>query len=227
VKQWTGRKCSAPGCNFELCLYSVGTPPRTFPLCPYCFNNPKKEWGKIPGEDPENSEVTDNAVDRDDEAKERQIRRIGGTSLILECPHPDGHPLIREMTVSPDPDSTNDEGVFILDPHFGPKWRLVSTRAPTILHFPKSVENVTLLEKVDDVLTTCHLMQVEFKGNESPLTNGETKHVCCFPIDTQMQSLVRVFHGSERLKASGHGGRGRGRGGRGGRSRKGPGGGDR
>eukprot|EP00957_Ditylum_brightwellii_P063009 4781968-Ditylum_brightwellii.AAC.1 len=78
IKQWTGRKCSAPDCNFELCLYSVGAPPRTFPLCPYCFNHPQKEWGKIPGEDEFSNEVPEDSVDREDEAKERKFRRLGG-----------------------------------------------------------------------------------------------------------------------------------------------------
>lgn len=122
IKQWTGRKCSVEGCNFELCLYSVGQPERTFPLCPNCFNNPRPEWGRVPGD--EDSSVAPK-VDSQDVTKERQIRRVGGKSLILECPLPDNHPLISEMSVSPDPDS---DGVFILDPHFGPKWRLVSTR---------------------------------------------------------------------------------------------------
>ena len=61
--------------------------------------------------------------------------------MIRECPHPDKHPLIEEMTVSPDPES---DGVLILDPHLGPKWRLVSTRDPTIVHFPKSVSYILL-----------------------------------------------------------------------------------
>ena len=113
VKQWSGRTCPVEGCNFELCLYSVGAPPRTFPLCPRCFNSP--DWAL------EDSGETD-PVDKEDENKERQIRRMAGKSLCLECPLPDDHPLIDELYVSPDPDS---DGIFILDPHFGPKWRLV------------------------------------------------------------------------------------------------------
>jgi len=214
IKQWTGRNC--PVCNFELCLYSVGAPPRTFPLCPYCFNNPKPEWGAIPGED---NEVA--SGDADDEAKERNIRRLAGKNLIRECPHSDKHPLIEEMTVSPDPES---DGVLILDPHLGPKWRLVSTRDPTIVYLPKSVDKVTILDKTDEVLG-CHLMSIEFKDGESPI-DGKKKHISCFASDELLQGLVRVHHGDERLKASsggrgggrGRGGRGRGRGGgRGGR----------
>lgn len=207
VKQWTGRTCPVEGCGFELCLYLVGNPARTFPLCPYCFNHP--DWALASDEFPEDQ------VEREDKSKEKQIKTVAGKMLTLECPLPDEHPLIEELTVSPDPDS---DGVLILDPHLGPKWRLVATREPTIVHFPKNVEKVTVLDKKDDVLG-CHLMRIKFKDGDSPVPDG--KYECCFPIDEVMQGLVRVHHGSDRLKASPRGGRGRGRGGRGVRGRGG------
>jgi DNA topoisomerase-3 len=206
IKQWSGRNCPVEGCNFELCLYSVGAPPRTFPLCPNCFNSVDWALGESSG-DPE---------EKEDENKELQIKRIAGkSSLTLECPLPDDHPLIDELYVSPDPDS---DGVFILDPHFGPKWRLVSTRDATIIRLPKSIDKITVLNEKDDVLG-CHKMKVEFKAGESPLGAGETNHTCFYPTDAILQGASRVFHGSDRTKASGRGGRGRGRGGRGGRGR--------
>jgi len=209
IKQWTGRTCSVEGCNFELCLYSVGHPERTFPLCPRCVNDPVYSL--------EASNASSDPVDQADEAKERQIKKIAGKNLVLECPLPDSHPLVEELTVSPDPDS---EGVLILDPHFGPKWRLVSTRDPTIIYLPQSIEKVTILEKRDEVLGV-RLMRVDFKDGESPLPDKKKNHVCCFANDATLQSMVRVYHGSDRLKATGRGGRGgRGRGrGRGGRGR--------
>mmetsp|Transcript_23723 Transcript_23723/g.35898 ORF Transcript_23723/g.35898 Transcript_23723/m.35898 type:complete len:1111 (-) Transcript_23723:56-3388(-) len=208
VKQWTGRKCTVPDCDFELCLYSCGQPPRTFPLCPNCYNN--SDWSL-------DSSGTDDPIDREDEHKEKQIQKIAGKTLVLECPLPDHHPLIEEMTVSPDPDS---DGVLILDPHLGPKWRLVSTRNPTIVHLPKSIDKLTVMNKADDVLG-CHYMKIDFKAGESPLEGGELHHECCYPTDEIMQGVSRVYHGSDRLKATGRGrGRGgRGRDGRGGRGR--------
>jgi DNA topoisomerase-3 len=213
VKEWAGRKCTAPGCNFEICTYTVGQPPRTFPLCPNCFNS--ADWA-LSSED----EGSSDPVDREDENKERQIKRMAGKALTLECPLPDSHPLIDDMTVSPDPDS---DGVLIVDPHMGPKWRLVSTRDPTIVYLPQSIDKLTILNRKDDVLG-CHYMKIEFKAGESPLESGETMYTCCFPTDQLLQNNVRVYHGSDRLKASGRGGRGRGRGrgrgGRGGRGRR-------
>ena len=88
-----------------------------------------------------------------------------------------------------------------------------------IVHLPKSIEKVTILDKKDEILG-CHLMAIEFKAGESPFEGGKTKYTSCFSSDEVLQGLVRVHHGSEQLKASGRGcggrgGRGRGRGGRG------------
>lgn len=207
IKQWSGRTCPVEGCSFELCLYSVGAPPRTFPLCPNCFNS--ADWSL--------AEAPADPVDKEDQNKEQQIKRIAGKALTLECPLPDEHPLIDELYVSPDPDS---EGVFIMDPHFGPKWRLVSTRDATIIYLPKSIEKVTILNEKDEILG-CHKMKIEFKAGLSPMDGGEIKHSCFFPTDPILQGSSRVFHGSERTMASGRGrgGRGRGRGGGRGRGR--------
>lgn len=106
-------------------------------MCPNCYNNPRPEYGPQPGEDA----AAAKPGDEEDEEKERSIRRMAGKNMIRECPHPDLHPLIEEMTVSPDPES---DGVLILDPHLGPKWRLVSTREPTIVHLPKCVSSYHL-----------------------------------------------------------------------------------
>jgi DNA topoisomerase III len=212
MKQWTGRHCALNDCNFEMSLYSVGQPPRTFPFCPRCYNDPEYAL------DAESLPV--DPVDRADEGKEREIRKMAGKSLVLECPLPDHHPSIEELTVSPDPDS---DGVLILDPHLGPKWRFVSTRAPTVVFLPQSVEKVTVLNQRDDVMDI-RWIQVDFKASETPLPNGQTKHVCFFASDELLQGMVRVYHGSDRMKASGRGGRGRGRGrgaGRGGRGGRG------
>lgn len=206
IKQWTGRNCPVEGCNFELCLYSVGAPPRTFPLCPNCFNTPRPEYGPQPGEE----EVAAVKTEDDEEAgKERVIRLMAGKNMLREAPHPDKHPLIEELTVSPDPES---HGVLILDPHLGPKWQLVSTRKPTIVYLPKSVDKVKVLDKTDEILG-CHFLSIEFKEGQSPM-EGKTKYVSFFATDKILQGMIRVHHGDERLKAS-SGGRGRGGGGRG------------
>jgi len=207
IKEWSGRKCNADGCDFELCLYSVGQPERSFPLCPFCFNNPRPEWGLIPGT---NQEAAEDDVEREDENKERSIKSMGGRQFILECPLPDGHPLIEELTVGPDPDS---DGVITLDPTNPNKLRLVSTRGPTIFYLPKTIDKFVVLDKRDEE-TNDRLVRVEFKPGQSPLPDGELKYTTCFSKDEILKNMIRVYHGSERTQ-----GGGRGRGGRGGRGR--------
>lgn len=145
VKAWSGRSCSVEGCNFELCMYSVGQPPRSFPLCPRCFNDPS--WAL------ESETMTLDESELYDEGREREKKRMAGKMLTLECPLPDSHPLIDELTVSPDPDS---DGVLTVDVHFGPNWRFVSTRSPTIVHLPKSILSLTVLNSRD---STCHRLR--------------------------------------------------------------------
>lgn len=158
--------------------------------------------------------------DRKDAAKEQQLERatVGGRALILHCPLPDTHPAVEQLRVSLDPDT--EGGSLIVDPHFGPKWRLVSTRDPTIVYLPQCIKTVDVLDKRDDVLGV-RMMRVEYKPEESPLPDKSLKHLVCFPNSELLQSMVRVYHGSDRLKASGRGRGGRGRGGRGrGRGRR-------
>jgi DNA topoisomerase III len=195
IKQWSGRICPVEGCGFELCLYEVGSPGRTFPLCPFCFNSFRWSLGDEEDRDDQGN------LDKEDAHKERQIKRTAGKKLVLECPLPDDHPLVKELTVSPDPDGG---GVMIIDARFGPKWRLVSTRDATIVYLPKSIEKVTVLEETDNILG-CHKMKVEFKPGQSPLTGGESSYTCFFPTDQVLQDQSRVFHGSERTASSGRG----------------------
>jgi len=207
IREWGGRKCPVEGCGFELCMYSVGNPERSFPLCPNCYNNPRPEWGKIPGEE---KEAAEDEIDREDENKERKARSMGGRQFILEAPMPDGHPTMKDLTIGMDPDG---DGVLTLDTHFGPKWRVVSSRAPTIYYFPKTaVDKVTVLDKmVED--TDCHMIRIEYKEGQSPLENGLTKQSVSFTADEKVQELCRIYHGRERTHTKGgRGGRGRGRG---------------
>ena len=146
---------------------------------------------------------------------------MGGRQFILECPHPDGHPLIEELTVAEDPDG---DGVLTLDTHFGPKWRLVSTRDPTVYYLPKSIDKLTILDKKDEE-TDQRLMRIEYKAGESPLEDGGSKQTLAFFQDEKFMDTVRTYRGQERAaRKGGRGGRGRGRGkggrGRGGRGRR-------
>ena len=187
IKMWgSGQQC--PTCQFELCLYITGQPTRTFPLCPYCFTNFEA-----------------------DESLDKEEKKINSRRIVLDCPLPDLHPVIEKLTVCPDLDSG---GVFILDVTSTNRWSFVSTKAPTTLYLPQSVNRVTILDKKDE-FTGCPFIKVEFEDgdNEEYGVVGDC-HTGCMLFDEVLQNMIRRSFGTERLKSSG---RGRGRGGRGGR----------
>jgi len=66
--------------------------------------------GDPPGQDDEDAGM---GLDEDDDNKERKMRRLAGKSLVLECPHPDNSPLVREGTFAPDPDYSTVEVAFL------------------------------------------------------------------------------------------------------------------
>ena len=214
VKEWAGKKCSVENCNFELSMYGTGQPERSFPFCPYCFNNPMQEWldEAEKGQEQNNNEEEDTS---DEEMDDKP--RLAGRAMTLECPLPDKHPSIEELTVGPDPDGN---GVLILDPHLGPKWRLVSTRNPIIYTLPKEIQKITILDKRDEE-TQYRLMKVEFKADQTPLKDGSTKYTCYFPKDQMLLEMSRIYRGTDRLKRTNHYKKGRGGGGRGGRGGRG------
>jgi DNA topoisomerase-3 len=185
LKQWSGKICAIAGCGFELCLYSVGSPTRTFPLCPHCYNNPRKEWGGLELEEEEEEVESDDEVDE----KKKKQASIAGRTLVLNCPLPDGHPNIEEITVCPD---LENGGVFVVDVTSNNKWSFVSTKAATTLHLGKNVKRVKVLDKRDEA-TFCRFIEVEFKDGEGDKVEGVEgdRHIGCLLSDPVLQGLIR------------------------------------
>jgi len=116
LKQCSGQICVV--CQFEICLYVVGG--RSYPLCPYCFNHHRDEWGE-------------------------QVSMHG---TCVECPLPDRHPTVEARAVCADPEGGGvfilDPGSATN------KWSLISTRSNFMITMPKSVLKVTVLSHVDE-----------------------------------------------------------------------------
>ena len=140
VKAWSGQVCRVPGCEFELLLYTVGSPTRTFPLCPFCYNNPREDWldeGALNVEDIDIGVTEDEAQPEPEQNAAPGGNGTKSTRYVLECPLPDAHPCITDLAVAEDEESG---GVFILDPgSCGKNWSCVSTRAATTIKLPPSV----------------------------------------------------------------------------------------
>jgi DNA topoisomerase-3 len=241
VRQFSGRLCDRVGCNFELCLYVVGNPPRCYPLCPNCYNHP--DWSHTstssssalqPDKGGQGNTNTKKELEQEEEQEEEEEeeKHIGNykkkepslSSLqhkCHECPLADHHPTVQSMKVCDDPESG---GCFILDPSGGPKWRLVSTRSSFSVHFPKKrIKNIQILDKVQH---GCHWIKLYFHDGASPCKDKSTTYSGCLLTDTFLHQFLYGQDGSDRMKSSGRGGRRGGRGGRGGR-RGGKGGGRR
>ena len=136
IKQWTGRNCSVEGCNLSFVSIRLEHLQEHFPCVQIVY-------GQQPGEE---EAAAVKVGDEEDAAKERSIRLMAGKYMF--------HPMIEEMTISPDPESN---GVLILDPHLGPKWRLVSTReVMTALMSRVCIFRATVIQWLD-VLIFCYL----------------------------------------------------------------------
>lgn len=95
----------------------------------------------------------------------------------------------------------------------------LGTRSPTIIHLPKAIDKITILNSYDEEMNT-RKMRIEYKPDSSPLEDGKTKYVTCFDKDEKLKTKSNTVHGTERTqhkggRGRGRGGRGRGRGGRG------------
>eukprot|EP00617_Octactis_speculum_P002588 CAMPEP_0185785548 /NCGR_PEP_ID=MMETSP1174-20130828/130235_1 /TAXON_ID=35687 /ORGANISM="Dictyocha speculum, Strain CCMP1381" /LENGTH=189 /DNA_ID=CAMNT_0028477683 /DNA_START=39 /DNA_END=608 /DNA_ORIENTATION=- len=107
-----------PVCRFETVLF-VSDDDRAFPLCPYCFNHPRDEWGG------------DTQVVPNPKNMHTQLRH---------CPMGDGHPLVVSLSVCAD----ERGGVFIVEPSRPGQrcCRLHATRALTTMDLSPSVKCV-------------------------------------------------------------------------------------
>jgi len=207
IKQSSGKSC--PVCNFELCLYSVGSPLRTFPLCPFCYNNPKEEWGG--GGEDLLTEAENPSDPKSYESLKKAAAGVASRRFVLGAPHADLHPIIEQITCAPD---DSGEGVLILDLSTKQP-KLVGTKTTTIIHFDKSVKSVRVLDSRDPVIRECRQIEVEFKPGEEPEEmDGDLIRVGSLIGDDLLLSMTRKQVGEERSKPRGSRG---GRGGRGGR----------
>ncbi|GMI22240.1 hypothetical protein TeGR_g10356, partial [Tetraparma gracilis] len=147
--------------------------------------------------------------------KKKKQAAISARKLVLDCPLPDLHPNIEQLTVCPD---LAGGGVFILDvTNSNNKTTFISTKSPITLHLPKQIKSVRVLDRREEV-TKCRLIEVEVKEGEfvEGIGEGGSKFVGCMVTDEVLMRIIRKSVGSERMK----GGGGRGGGGRGGGRRR-------
>ncbi|GAB4851852.1 hypothetical protein Ancab_031251 [Ancistrocladus abbreviatus] len=195
------KELSCPLDNFELLIFSMPGPEgKSFPLCPYCYNNPPFE-----------------GIDTLFGAAKAGSAKLGkgaGMPCFL-CPHPTcRHSLIAQgVCACPECD-----GTLVLDPVSAPKWRLYCNMCNCLIFLPQGAHRIsTTPERCPECDSA--IIEVDFHKNNTPLNDGATLHVGCILCDDLLHSLIEMKHGKSSFKRFGGRGRGRGRGGASGRGR--------
>ena len=152
-------------CNFELCMYSVGQSNRPLSFCLSTLPSgrwyPPSHFQKI-----------------QEEAKERQIMRITGKSVLTGM-------------FSSGSSGSGRGWSFDHVCSFGPKWRL----DPTMVHFHGELKRLWSWKswmKTQDCLW-CEPTSSQVKH---PCL-VERRKICCYATDELLKDIARAFHISE------------------------------
>ncbi|XP_059446946.1 DNA topoisomerase 3-beta isoform X1 [Corylus avellana] len=192
------KELSCPLDNFELLIFSLPGPEgKSFPLCPYCYNNPPFEG-------------VDTLFGAVKSSTSGKLGKGAGMPCFL-CPHPTCRHSVIAQGVCACPECS---GTLVLDPVSAPKWRLYCNMCSCLVFLPQGAHRIsTTRERCPDCDTT--IIEVDFNKKTTPLEDGATLYVGCILCDELLHSLVEVKHGksfSRRMRGRGAG-RGRGRGG--------------
>lgn len=184
----------------------AGPEGKTFPFCPYCYNNPPFEG----------IDTLFTALKTGNPAKPGK----GAGMPCFLCPHPTcKHSLISQGVCA----CPECNGTLVLDPVSAPKWRLYCNICNCLVFLPHGAHRISTTK---DRCTECDstIIEVDFNKKTTPLKDGATLHSGCILCDELLHSLIEMKHGKSFFRS--RGGRGRGRGGgrrghRGGRGRGG------
>lgn len=189
------KELSCPLDNFELVLFSIPGPEgKSFPLCPYCYNNPPFE----------NVDALFGAPKTGGPAK---LGKGAGMPCSL-CPHPTCRHSLISQGVCACPECS---GTLVLDPVSAPKWRLHCNMCNCLVFLPQGAHRIsTTQDRCPDCDST--IIEVDFNKNNTPLADGATLYSGCILCDELLHSLIEMKHGKSSFRRFGGRGRGKGRG---------------
>ncbi|XP_044500642.1 DNA topoisomerase 3-beta isoform X4 [Mangifera indica] len=197
------KELTCPLDGFELLIFSMAGPEgKSFPLCPFCYNNPPFE-----GIDTLFGTTKTNGSGK--------FGKEAGMPCFL-CPHPTcRHSLIAQGVCA----CPECNGTLVLDPVSAPKWRLYCNMCNCLVYLPQGAHRIaTTCDQCPECDST--LIEVDFNKKTSPLDDGATLHIGCILCDELLHSLIEVKHGRSFFKhLGGRGRRGARRGGYKGRGR--------
>lgn len=136
-----------------------------------------------------------------------------------ECLHPTCK--FSPASLSVGPCLTCEDGMIVMDPMSGPKWKMACNKCNMVIHVFEDAFKVSL---ADEGCEECgaSLLNVDFHKTKSPLERNETQHTGCLFCDPVLVPLVKVDVAKGRkpmFRRGGGGGKRRGRGGRRGRAK--------
>ncbi|KAL0366648.1 UNVERIFIED_CONTAM: DNA topoisomerase 3-beta [Sesamum radiatum] len=192
------KELTCPLDNFELLIFSMPGPEgKSFPFCPYCYNNPPFEG-------------IDNLFGASKSSGSVKLGKGAGMPCFL-CPHPTCQHSMISQGVCACPEC---DGTLVLDPVSAPRWRLYCNMCNCLVSLPEGAHRISTTK---DHCPECDstIIEVDFNKKTTPLKDGATLHIGCILCDELLYSLVEMKHGKSFSRHARHRGRGRGRGRRG------------
>lgn len=189
------KELTCPLDNFELLIFSMAGPEsKSFPLCPFCYNNPPFE-----GIDALYGTTTTGSFGK--------LGKGAGMPCFL-CPHPTCRHSMIAQGVCACPECN---GTLVLDPVSAPKWRLYCNMCNCLVFLPQGAHRITATQ---EQCPECNskIIEVDFNKKTTPLDDGATLHTGCILCDELLHSLVEVKHGKSFFRLLRGRGRGRGAG---------------
>ncbi|KAL9411416.1 hypothetical protein AB3S75_045083 [Citrus x aurantiifolia] len=189
------KELTCPLDNFELLIFSMAGPEgKTFPLCPFCYNNPPFE-----GIDTLYGTTTTGSFGK--------LGKGAGMPCFL-CPHPACRHSMIAQGVCACPECN---GTLVLDPVSAPNWRLYCNMCNCLVSLPQGAHRIaTTQEQCPECGSK--IIEIDFNKKTTPLADGATLHTGCILCDELLHSLIEVKHGKSFFKRLGGRGRGRGAG---------------
>uniref|UniRef100_A0A670JYZ8 DNA topoisomerase n=1 Tax=Podarcis muralis TaxID=64176 RepID=A0A670JYZ8_PODMU len=131
-----------------------------------------------------------------------------------ECTHPTCQHSLNMLGIGQCVECEN--GVLVLDPTSGPKWKMACNKCNVVVHFFENAHKVRVSAETCESCDAA-LVDVDFNKAKSPLPGNETQHSGCVFCDPVFQDLVELKHAAMKhpMHRGGQGkrqGRGRGKG---------------
>lgn len=153
------KELKCPLDDFELVTWSTGNKGRSYPLCPYCYNQPAF----------------------------RDMKKHSGCNLCLHPTCPQGFYVNGIASCL-----QCDNGVLVLDPSSGPKWKVGCNKCDVIFHLFEDAHKITV-EESKECDCGAQLLKIEYKEERTRLPRDLIEMTGCLFCCEEFGYLVEKF----------------------------------